>query len=352
MRAMVLVEPKTPLQSMDLPIPQPQPGQVLIRVEACGVCRTDLHVYEGELTHPKLPLVLGHQIVGIIAQQGAGCQRFALGQRVGVPWLGKSCGHCAYCKMGQENLCDNALYTGYQMNGGFAEYCVAYESFIFPIPEAYSPAHAAPLLCAGLIGYRALRLAGEGKRLGFYGFGAAAHLLIQVARYQGRDVWAFTRPGDSQAQTFAKSLGAMWAGDSNQKSPVELDAAIIFASAGELVPLALQAIRKGGTVVCAGIYMTDIPSFPYAWLYGERVLRSVTNLTREDGQLFFDLLQQAKLETVINPYPLEKANEALMDLKHGRLSGSAVLTMPPIASKNKISRIDKTNTKRDGSGKD
>lgn len=329
MRAMVLIEPKTPLESMDLPIPQPQPGQVLIRVEACGVCRTDLHIYEGELTHPKLPLVLGHQIVGIIAQQGPGCQRFPLGQRVGVPWLGKSCGRCDYCKAGQENLCDNALYTGYLMNGGFAEYCIAYEQFIFPIPDSYSPAHAAPLLCAGLIGYRAYRLAGEGKRLGFYGFGAAAHLLIQIARHQGREVWAFTRPGDSQAQTFAKSLGAVWAGDSDQKPPVELDAAIIFASAGELVPLALQAIKKGGSVVCAGIYMSDIPSFPYDWLYGERLLRSVTNLTREDGQQLFHLIQEFKLETVINPYPLEKANEALMDLKHGKLSGSAVLTISP-----------------------
>jgi propanol-preferring alcohol dehydrogenase len=327
MRAMVLIQPKTPLQSIDLPIPQPDAGQILIRVEACGVCRTDLHIYDGELPHPKLPLVLGHQIVGIIVQQGPDCQRFAIGQRVGVPWLGKSCEQCPYCQRGEENLCDNALYTGYQLNGGFAEYCIAYEKYIFPIPNAYSPAHAAPLLCAGLIGYRSLRLAGNGKRLGFYGFGAAAHLLIQVARYQEREVWAFTRPGDKQAQDFAKSLGAVWSGDSNQRSPVELDAALIFAPSGELVPLALQAIRKGGSVVCAGIYMSDIPSFPYAWLYGERILRSVTNLTREDGQQFFALLQQAQIETVIKPYPLEKANEALMDLKQGKLTGSAVLTI-------------------------
>ncbi len=325
MRAMVLVQPKTRLQSMDLPIPQPDAGQALIRVEACGVCRTDLHIYDGELTHPKLPLVLGHQIVGTIVQQGPECHHFTIGQRVGLPWLGKTCEHCSYCQRGQENLCDHALYTGYQLNGGFAEYCVAYEKYLFPIPKAYSSAHAAPLLCAGLIGYRSLRLAGNGKRLGFYGFGAAAHLLIQVAHYQKREVWAFTRPGDTQAQAFARSLGAVWAGDSNQRSPVELDAALIFAPSGELIPLALQAIRKGGSVICAGIYMSDIPSFPYAQLYGERILRSVTNLTREDGHQFFDLLQQAQIETVIHPYPLDQANEALMDLKKGKLSGSAVL---------------------------
>lgn len=325
MKAMVLVQPKTPLQLIELPIPQPEKREVCLRVEACGVCRTDLHIYEGELTHPKLPLVLGHQIVGTIVQQGKECQRFANGQRVGVPWLGRSCGHCSYCQAKQENLCDHALYTGYQINGGFAEYCVADERYIFPIPDTYSSAHAAPLLCAGLIGYRSLHLAGNGKRLGFYGFGAAAHLLIQVATYQGREVWAFTRSGDLQAQQFAKALGAIWAGDVDQKPPVELDAALIFAPAGELIPLALQAIRKGGSVVCAGIYMSDIPSFPYAWLYGERVLRSVTNLTREDGEQFFDLLQHAKIETMIHTYPLEKANEALMDLKHGKLTGSAVL---------------------------
>jgi alcohol dehydrogenase, propanol-preferring len=327
MRAMVLIEPKTPLQSIDLPIPDPQTGQVLIRVEACGVCRTDLHIYDGELPHPKLPLVLGHQIVGKIVKLGSNCQRFAIGQRVGVPWLGKSCEHCSYCQAGQENLCENGLYTGYQLNGGFAEYCVADEKYIFPIPAHYSSIHAAPLLCAGLIGFRTLRLAGNGKHLGFYGFGAAAHILIQVACYRGQEVYAFTRPGDTQAQDFAKSLGAVWAGDSTQKPPVELDAALIFAPAGELVPIALQAIKKGGSVVCAGIYMSDIPSFPYAWLYGERVIRSVTNLTREDGEQFFALLQNAKIETSINPYPLENANEALMDLKKGKLNGSAVLTI-------------------------
>lgn len=327
MRAMVLVQPQAPLQSMDVPIPEPQAHQVLIRVEACGVCRTDLHIYDGELPHPKLPLILGHQIVGIIAQQGIKCHRFTLGQRVGVPWLGKSCGSCTYCTAGEENLCDHALYTGYQLNGGFAEYCVADENFIFSIPSSYSPEHAAPLLCAGLIGYRSLRLAGEGKRLGFYGFGSAAHLLIQIALFQKREVYAFTRPGDTQAQDFAKNLGAVWTGDSNQKPPVELDAALIFAPLGELIPLALQAIRKGGSVVCAGIHMTDIPSFPYAWLYGERILRSVTNLTREDGRQLFELLEQTHIEAVIHSYPLEKANEALMDLKKGKLTGSAILTI-------------------------
>ncbi len=331
MQAMVLTAPHTPLRSLELPIPQAQVGEVLIRVAACGVCRTDLHIYEGELPYPKLPLILGHQIVGTIVAQGADCHRFALGQRVGVPWLGKTCGHCSYCQRGEENLCDQAVYTGYQVNGGFAEYCVADENYIFPIPNHYSSVHAAPLLCAGLIGYRTLRLAGEGKRLGFYGFGAAAHLLIQIAQHQGREVWAFTREGDQQAQAFAKRLGAVWTGDSNQKPPVELDAALIFASAGELIPLALKAIRKGGTVVCAGIYMTDIPSFPYASLYGERILRSVTNLTREDGDQLFKLLQHMQLETIVTLYPLKKANEALEDLKAGKLSGSAVLVIRPLA---------------------
>jgi alcohol dehydrogenase, propanol-preferring len=328
MRAMVLVQPKTPLQCIDLPIPVPERGQVLIRVEACAVCRTDLHIYDGELTHPKLPLVLGHQIVGTIVQQGPHCHRFTVGDRVGVPWLGKSCEHCAYCLEGKENLCDNGLYTGYLLNGGFAEYCVAYEDYIFPIPPSYPSAHAAPLLCAGLIGYRCLRLAGEGKRLGFYGFGSAAHILIQVARHMGREVLAFTRPSDIKTQEFAKKMGAIWAGDSDQKPPLELDTAIIFAPLGELVPYALQAVRKGGSVVCAGIYMTDIPSFPYGWLYGERILRSVTNLTREDGEQFFNILQYTHLETMITLYPLEKANDAIMDLKKGKLTGSAVLYIP------------------------
>lgn len=327
MRAMVLTQSKAPLQLINLPIPQPKKGQVLIRVEACGICRTDLHIYDGELCYPKFPLVLGHQVVGTIVKQGIGCQRFKLGQRIGVSWLGRACEHCNYCQSKQENLCDHALYTGYQIDGGFANYCTADENYIFPIPNNYSSTHAAPLLCAGLIGYRSLRLAGDGKRLGFYGFGAAAHILIQVAHYQKRKVWAFTRPGDIQTQNFAKSLGAIWSGDSNQKPPIELDASLIFAPLGELIPLALQGVKKGGNVICAGIHMSDIPSFPYAWLYGERVVRSVTNLTREDGQQFFELIEKMQIKTTINIYPLEKANEALIDLKEGKLSGSAVLAI-------------------------
>ena len=327
MRAALLFQPHTPLQIVDWPIPQPRDHQVLIRVEACGVCRTDLHLYEGELEHPKLPLIPGHQIVGTIVDYGPGASLFAIGERVGVSWLGKSCGNCSYCLMAKENLCDRVLCTGYQLDGGFAEYCTADEAYLFPIPPAYSSVHAAPLLCAGLIGYRALQLAGQGVQLGFYGFGAAAHLLIQVARFQGRKVAAFTRPGDHQAQAFARRLGAVWAGDSDQHPPFELDAALIFASAGELVPAALRMTKKGGTVVCAGIHMSDIPSFPYAQLYGERVLRSVTNLTREDGQAFFNLLKQVEIHTSIHLYPLDRVNDALDDLKHGRLSGSAVLTI-------------------------
>lgn len=329
MRAMVLVEPKKALQSVDLPIPEPQEGQILLRIATCGVCRTDLHIWEGELTSPKLPLVLGHQIVGIVEKLGPHCKRSAIGQRVGVPWLAKSCGHCLYCQEGQENLCEKAFYTGYQLDGGFAEYCVAHEDFVFPIPDAYSSLHAAPLLCAGLIGFRSWRFASGAKRLGFYGFGAAAHLLIQIAHYFGQEVAAFTRPGDEQAQEFAKALGAVWAGDSTEQPPFALDAAIIFASAGELIPKALQDVRKGGSVICAGIYMSDIPSFPYAYLYGERSLRSVTNLTREDGEQFFQLLAQLTLETTIATYSLEQANEALQDLKQGKLVGSAVLVVDP-----------------------
>lgn len=325
MRAMVFTNPHTPLQLINLPIPNPGQGQVLIQVEACGVCRTDLHIFEGELSHPKLPLILGHQIIGKIVKCGALSHRFTVGQRVGVSWLGKSCQQCSYCKEKQENLCDEALYTGYQLNGGFAEYCVADEQYIFLIPQSYPPIHAAPLLCAGLIGYRSFRFAGEGNHIGFYGFGSAAHILIQIARSQDRQIYAFTRPGDKQAQNFAKYLGAIWAGDSHQRAPVEMDGAIIFAPAGELVPLALQGVKKGGTVVCAGIHMSDIPSFPYSLLYGERMLRSMTNLTREDGELFFNLAGRIRIETTIHPYPLAKANEALMDLKNGILSGSAVL---------------------------
>lgn len=300
---------------------------MLLKVETCGVCRTDLHVFDGELPHPKLPLILGHQVVGTVLKNGNGSNRFSVGDRVGAPWLAKSCSHCPYCLAGQENLCDHGLYMGYQINGGFAEYCTAYEDYIFPIPKDYSSLHAAPLLCAGLIGYRTLRIAGEGKRLGFYGFGVAAHILIQIACFQNREVFAFTREGDTEGQKFAKSLGASWAGSSKEMPPTELDAALIFAPVGDLIPRALKAVKKGGSVVCAGIYMTDIPSFPYSLLYGERVLRSVTNLTREDGIQFFEILQNAKIETVINPYPLEKANEALNDFKEGKLTGSAVLSI-------------------------
>lgn len=328
---------------MEIPIPEPQKEEVLIRVEACGICRTDLHIYEGELASPKLPLVPGHQIVGTIVKRGVQCERFDIGQRIGVPWLGKSCGCCSYCLDHQENLCDHALCTGYQINGGFAEYCTANENYIFPIPSTYSAVHAAPLLCAGLIGYRSLRLAGSGKKLGFYGFGAAAHLLIQVALTQGREVWAFTRPGDVEAQGFAKKLGAVWAGGSDNESPVELDAAIIFAPMGELVPRALRSIKKGGSVVCAGIHMSDIPSFPYAWLYGERVIRSVTNLTREDGEQFFQLIQNRCIETIVHEYPLERANEALMDLKNGKLTGSAVIAINTIPHKGPEVQRDKKN---------
>lgn len=329
MRAMVLQQPRQPLQLLDVSIPEPtEKGQVLIRVEACGICRTDLHIYDGELPHPKLPLIPGHQIIGTIAAKGPDADHFPIGTRIGIPWLGRSCGQCPYCLANKENLCDHASYTGYTINGGFAEYCLADENFIFPIPSSYSSIHAAPLLCAGLIGFRSLRLAGANvKRLGFYGFGAAAHLLIQITHRQNQEVFAFTRKGDKEAKLFAESLGAVWTGDSDEMPPQQLDAALIFASAGELIPLALQAVKKGGTVVCAGIHMSDIPSFPYSILYGERILRSVTNLTREDGQLFFDLLNHLKIETKVTPYPLEKANEAIDDLKRGKISGSAVLTL-------------------------
>ncbi len=324
MRAMVLVKPHEPLKMMDLTVPKPDVDQVLIRVEACGVCRTDLHIYDGELTHPKLPLILGHQVVGRVVSDG---KCFKAGDRVGVPWLAKSCGHCHYCVADKENLCDNGLYMGYQLNGGYAEYAVAYEDYIFPIPENYSSVHAAPLLCAGLIGFRTLRLAGDAKLLGFYGFGASAHILIQVARFLGKEVYAFTREGDIEGQAFAKSLGALWAGGSNEDPPKPLDAALIFAPAGELMPVALKAVRKGGSVLSAGIHMSDIPSFPYALLYGERSLRSVTNLTREDGRQFFEIAKKAHIETVVNVYPLEEANQALYDLKHGKKPGSFVLTL-------------------------
>ncbi len=327
MRAMILDAPGQPLRAADLPVPTPEPEQVLIRVRACGVCRTDLHVVDGELTHPKLPLVLGHQIVGTVVEVGEKVQQFSRGDRVGVPWLGSTCNHCRYCQTGRENLCDRAQFTGYNLDGGYAEYAVADERFCFPIPDGYPDLQAAPLLCAGLIGYRSYRMAGDGERLGFYGFGAAAHILIQVARYQGRQVYAFTRPGDTAGQEFARDLGAVWAGGSDESPPEKLDAAIIFAPAGQLVPAALQAVAKGGVVVCAGIHMSDIPSFPYKILWEERVLRSVANLTRRDGEEFLDLAPQVPIRTQVEPVPLTAANEALESLRRGKINGAAVLVV-------------------------
>jgi propanol-preferring alcohol dehydrogenase len=328
MRAMVLERPGRPLQAADLPVPTPGAGQVLLRVHACGVCRTDLHVVDGELPDPKLPLVPGHQIVGTVvaAGQGAeGAERFAPGRRVGVPWLGWTDGSCPYCRSGRENLCDRARFTGYQLDGGYAEYAVADQRFCFPIPDGYPDLQAAPLLCAGLIGYRALRLAGEAPRLGVYGFGGAAHILTQVARWQGRRVFAFTRPGDAARQAFARELGAAWAGGSDELPPEPLDAAILFAAAGELVPAALRAVAKGGVVVCAEIHMSDIPSFPYALLWEERVVRSVANLTRQDGEEFLALAPRVPVRTEVQAYPLAAANEALAALRGGAVRGAAVL---------------------------
>jgi propanol-preferring alcohol dehydrogenase len=327
MRAMVLDAARAPLRAAELPIPEPGAGQVRVRIHACGVCRTDLHVVDGELAEPKLPLVPGHQIVGRIDRAGEGVERFKAGDRVGVPWLGWTCGECRYCRSGRENLCDRALFTGYQLNGGYAEYAVADQRFCFPIPEGYPDLQAAPLLCAGLIGYRSLRMAGDAPRLGLYGFGASAHIVIQVARHEGRRVFAFVRAGDEAARRFALELGAEWAGDSAGPPPEELDAAILFAPAGELVPAALSAVAKGGTVVCAGIHMSDIPSFPYRILWGERVLRSVANLTRRDGEEFMALAPRVPVQTEVEAYPLERANEALDHLRSGRVRGAAVLVV-------------------------
>jgi propanol-preferring alcohol dehydrogenase len=327
MRAMVLDAPGQPLRERQCPNPTPGPGQVLVDVSVCGVCRTDLHVVDGDLTEPKLPIIPGHQVVGRVAGWGPGVKGFSLGDRVGIPWLGGSCGACDYCLRGQENLCDDSRYTGYQIDGGFAEQCVADAGFCFPIPEGYPDLQAAPLLCAGLIGYRALCMAGDGKRLGFYGFGAAAHILIQVVRHQGREVYAFTRDGDASSQAFARSLGAVWAGGASESPGVELDAAILFAPVGSLVPASLRAVRKGGVVVCAGIHMSDIPSFPYSILWGERVVRSVANLTRRDGYEFLALAPAVPVRTEVHAYPLERANEALDDLRHGRFEGAAVVVV-------------------------
>jgi alcohol dehydrogenase, propanol-preferring len=327
MRAMVLEKTRQPLKAVDLPKPKPGAGQVLVKIHACGICRTDLHVVDGELPHPKLPLVPGHEIVGSVAELGANAGRFHIGDRVGIPWVGWTDGVCRFCKSGRENLCDNGRFTGYTIDGGYAEYTVADQRFCFPIPTTYDDAEAAPLLCAGLIGYRSLVKTGGGERLGIYGFGAAAHIITQVARHQGRKVFAFTRSGDLKGQEFARSLGASWAGGSDTLPPERLDAAIIFAPAGELVPLALKALDKGGIVVCGGIHMSDIPAFPYESLWEERSICSVANLTRHDGEEFLALAPRVPVITTVHPFSLEEANEALDSVRHGKIEGAAVLVM-------------------------
>lgn len=325
MRAMVFKAPHQALVETEMLQPQPGPGQVLLQVKACAVCRTDLHIIDGELEEPKLPLIPGHEIVGLVVAKGAGANRFEMGARVGVPWLGWTCGVCDYCRSGRENLCDRALFTGYTLDGGYTEMTVADERFCFPIPSSYSDAEAAPLLCAGLIGFRSYAKTGNARRIGIYGFGAAAHIITQVARFQGREIYAFTRKGDRRAQDFAKSLGAVWAGDSETVPPQPLDAAILFAPAGELVPLALKAVSKGGVVVCGGIHMSDIPSFPYELLWQERTLCSVANLTRRDGEDFLAIAPQVPAQTTVETFPLRAANEALQRLRTGKIQGAAVL---------------------------
>lgn len=327
MQAMVLEASRAQLRETRVPRPSPGAGQILVQVCACAVCRTDLHVLDGELTHPKLPLIPGHEIVGKVVETGQGADHFKPGDRVGIPWLGWTCGECRYCRSGRENLCEKARFTGYTFDGGYAEYLVADERFCFPIPDSYSDAHAAPLLCAGLIGYRCLVKAGDPERLGLYGFGAAAHIVIQIARHQGRKIFAFTRPGNAASQKFALSLGADWAGDSNALPPELLDAAIIFAPSGELVPQALKSVARGGTVVCGGIHMSDIPSFPYDILWQERTICSVANLTRRDGEEFMALAARIPIQTTIETFPLTEANQALTCLRTGKLQGAAVLTM-------------------------
>jgi propanol-preferring alcohol dehydrogenase len=322
---MVLDAPRRPLRAADLERPEPGPGQVRVEIAACGVCRTDLHVADGELPDPKLPLVLGHQIVGRVVNEA---ERFSPGDRVGIPWLGWTDGECRYCRSGRENLCDRARFTGYQLDGGYATDAVADERFCFPIPEGYPDEQAAPLLCAGLIGYRSLRLAGDAERLGLYGFGASAHIVCQVARHQGRRVFAFTRGDDEAAQSLALELGAEWAGDSMGPPPEELDAAILFAPVGALVPAALRAVSKGGSVVCAGIHMSNIPEMPYELLWGERILRSVANLTRADGEEFLRLAPEVPVRTIVETHPLEDANRALDRLRAGEVRGAAVLRPP------------------------
>ena len=328
MLAMVLERPGELLRMRELPVLVPGPEQVLIRVHACGVCRTDLHIVDGELPHPKLPLIPGHEIIGTVVEKGDLAEGFGIGQRIGVPWLGHTDGVCSYCKKGKENLCDNAQFTGYTLDGGYAEYAVADHRYCFSVPQSYTDAEAAPLMCAGLIGYRSYRLATEDsgvERLGIYGFGAAAHIICQVATCQGKEVYAFTRPGDVKAQEFARSLGAIWAGGSDQQPPRPLDAAIIFAPVGSLVPAALHATAKGGSIVCGGIHMSDIPSFPYRILWEERTVRSVANMTRQDGREFLDIAPKVPVKTDVQTYSLENANQALDDLRQGKITGVAVL---------------------------
>lgn len=327
MRAMLFDEPGQPLRAADLPVPSIDPQQVLLQVHACGICRTDLHIVDGELSEPKLPLIPGHQIVGTIVACGAEVTRFRPGDRVGVPWLGATCGDCRFCTSGRENLCDQARFTGYTIDGGFAEYAAADQRFCFPIPQGYPDIQAAPLLCAGLIGYRTLRMTGNAHRVGIYGFGAAAHIVTQIARHQGRKVYAFTRSGDSEAQQFARDLGAVWAADSATLPPEPLDAAMIFAPVGSLVPQALSAVDKGGIVVCGGIHMSEIPAFHYDLLWGERTIRSVANLTRRDGEEFLALVPRVPIRTEVQTFPLESANEALNALRNGAIHGAAVLTV-------------------------
>ena len=324
-RAMLLRRPGEPLVETDLPLPAPGPRGLRARVLACAVCRTDLHVVDGELPNPKLPVVPGHEVVALVEELGPGAGRFRPGDRIGVPWLGRTCGACPYCRSGRENLCDSPAFTGYTLDGGYATHIVADERYVFPLPDPYSDVEAAPLLCAGLIGYRALKKAGDARRLGVYGFGAAAHIVAQVARWQGREVYAFTRPGDETAQEFARTLGAAWAGGSDETPPEPLDAAIIFAPAGDLVPRALRAVHKGGVVVCGGIHMSDIPPFPYGLLWGERTVTSVANLTRADGEEFLAIAPQVPVRTHTTTYPLSSANEVLGLLRSGRLTGAAVL---------------------------
>jgi len=327
MKAMVLTQARKPLVLQECRVPEPGAGEIQLKIHACAVCRTDLHVVDGDLLRPKLPLIIGHEIVGRVTRVGDRVARLSVGDRVGVPWLGWTCGQCSYCKAGRENLCEQARFTGYTIDGGYAEFTVADERFCVPIPEMYSDVEAAPLLCAGLIGYRSLVRAGEGKRLGIYGFGGAAHIIAQVALYQGRSIYAFTRPGDHRAQQFAMRLGAYWGGGSDERPPDELDAAIIFAPVGALVPLALAAVRKGGTVVCGGIHMSDVPAFPYELLWGERTICSVANLTRKDAKEFMKIAPKVPVRTTTQRFALEQANDALDQLRSGKLEGAAVLTI-------------------------